>query len=399
MIFAFFHGFGLIFLWKYYKLEVKLTNVLLVVALFTFYYFTNAGESYLALLIYSWLIYFLASYALFGKLHASYHISMVVILTGLFTSTVIEGSAFEFYSYMFSFSLEHVLMVLIHISLMIGVMVVHATLSFYKELLYSSRFTIINLTVHFLVVMVHLLRDVNFLHTYAGDGDLYYYQSLFYIIFVFYLSLIVGAVFYENKRSIEQNLFKELQVKQDEIKQIVDTRPSKLLKKLKALGQGEDYETLLGETKKYMSYRKKAAHKRVLDRLSDDLLAFVTMETINKEKNVAFEVVVEQASKEALSQVHYFLEMYGIVLDNAVKAARKARLRYVKIVFHGSKVIVENTYVEDDTYFLEEKKSVRGHEERINGLKLLTYLEEESNIHVSIDVSYRVVVTLEVDYA
>ena len=399
MIFAFFHGFGLIFLWKYYKLEVKLTNVFLVVALFTFYYFTSAGESYLALLIYSWLIYFLASYALFGKLNASYHISMVVILTGLFTSTVIEGSAFEFYSYMFSFSLEHVLMVFIQISLMIGVMVVHSKLSFYKELLYSSRFTIINLTVHFLVVMVHLLRDVNFFYIYAGNGDLYYYQSLFYIIYVFYLSLIVGAVFYENKRSIEQNLFKELQVKQEEIKQIIDTRPSRLLQKLKALGQNEDYETLLNETRKYMSYRKKAAHKRVLERLSDDLLAFVTMETINKEKNVAFEVVVEQASKEALSQVHYFLEMYGIVLDNAVKAARKARLRYVKIVFNGSTVTIENTYLEEDTYFLKEKKSVRGHEERINGLKLLSYLEEESNICVSIDVSYRVVVSLEVDYA
>lgn len=399
MIFAFFHVIGLFFLVKYFQIRIKLTNVFLVVAIFAFYYFTVDGDSYLALLIYTWLVYFLATYVLFGKMHMSYHVSMVVVVTGLFTSAVIEGYAFSYYHYMFSLDVEHVLMLGIHVALMVGIMVVHGKLSFYKETLYSSRFTFINLTIHLLIVMVHLLRDLDLINHYASDIDMFYYQSLFYIIFFFYLSLLVGAVFYENKRSQEKDLFDELQAKQEDLKQIVDTRPSRLLQKLKMLGQEEEYDALFEETKKYMSYRKKTAHKRVLERLGDELLAFVTMETINKEKNVAFEVVVEKVSDVPLSQVHYFLEMYGIVLDNAVKAAKKANLRYVKVLFDGAKVVIENTYVAEDVELFESKKSLRGDEGRINGLKLLSYLENESGIRVSHEISYRVVVSLEVDYA
>jgi hypothetical protein len=211
--------------------------------------------------------------------------------------------------------------------------------------------------------------------------------------------LIVSSVFYENKRLEERDLFVELRNKQGDLKELFETKPSLFLQDLIGLADEEKYEEILKETRSYMAYRKKASHKRVLDRLNDDLLAFVTMETISKEKNIAFEVVVEKTSRQPLSSRHYFLEMYGIVLDNAVKAAKKANLRYVKILFDDARVVVENSYLQEDLEYLQEKSSSKGKENRINGLKLLDYLEEESGIAVSMDVSYRVVVSLEVDYA
>ena len=399
MIFAFFHVIGLIFLIKYYKLQVKLTNLILVVAIFVFYFLTIDDSSYLAMLFYTWLVYFLNTYILFGKMHISYHVSMIVVILGLFVSAVVEQNAFMYYRYMASFSWEHLLMMLMHLGLMILVLVVHQRITFYKESLYASRFTYINMLIHVLILMIHLLKDLDLIELYVSNVDTYYYQSLFYIVFVFYLMLIVSSVFYENKRLEERELFLELRDKQADLKELFETKPSRFLQDLIGLAAEEKYEDVLKETRSFMAYRKKVSHKRVLDRLNDDLLAFVTMETINKEKNIAFEVVVEKTSSEPLSSRHYFLEMYGIVLDNAVKAAKKANLRYVKILFEESRVVVENSYVKEDIRYLEEKISARGKENRINGLKLLEYLQEESGIAVKVDVSYRVVVRLEVDYA
>jgi len=228
---------------------------------------------------------------------------------------------------------------------------------------------------------------------------MYYYQSIFYTSFVFYLMLILSAIFYENKRATERKLFEELKIKQDDLRHLFDTKPSKLIHQMKELASNGEFDKLLEETHKYMGYRKKVSHKRVLDKLEDDLLAYVTMEVISKEKNVAFEVVVECEPKVILSKLHYFLEMYGIILDNAVDAAKKANLRYVKIVFDEDKVIVENSYVKEDVDQLVERNSLKGLSRRINGLKLLDYLEQESNINVNVDVSYRVIVSLEVNDA
>ena len=172
-----------------------------------------------------------------------------------------------------------------------------------------------------------------------------------------------------------------------------------MIEKLKECSKSKDYDALLKETSHYMGHKKKVAHKRVLDQLDDELLAYSTMETISREKAIAFEVVVEDQSTEKLSKQHCFLEMYTIVLDNAVEAAKNANLRYVKIVFGNNAVIIENTYAENDLFQLQDKVSLKGYKRRINGLKLLDYLERESNIAVSVDVSYRVIVSLEVDYA
>jgi len=399
MIFIFFHLLGLMFLIWYYKLKIRLVNLAFVIGIFAVYYFTLQDTSFVAVLIYSWAVYFLNTYILFRNVHVSYHVSITVIIVGLFANALIVQDAFYFYQYMFEASLVNVLVMVVHLLVMIGVLFVRTRLSFFRKALYVSRFTYINLFVHAQIVMIHLLKDFNIMRIYALGVDGYYYQSIFYTIFVFYLVLIVSAVFDENKRAVEQALMAELTLKQEELYYLFETRPSKLIQQMKKHASNGDYEELLKETSKYMGFRKKVAHKRVLDKLNDDLLAYVTMEVISREKDVAFEVVVQCGAETTLSKRYYFLEMYGIVLDNAVAAAMKANLRYVKIVFEKDKVIVENSFVKEDVNQLMEKNSLKGKTKRINGLKLLDYLEQESNINVNVVVSYRVIVSLEVEYA
>ncbi|MGS0972947.1 MAG: hypothetical protein ACVCEJ_06930 [Candidatus Izemoplasmataceae bacterium] len=399
MIFAFFHLFGLAFLVWFYKIKIHFINYLLIFGIFTLYYFTLQDASLLAMLIYSWAIYYINTYILTRNFHTSYHISITVIIVGLFANTLIAQDGFHYYQYMFGFSLEHVFIMSLQLGLMFMVLLIRKRLSFYKDTLYASRFTYINLFMHFQIVMIHFIRDINFVKRYTIDTDMYYYQSIFYTSFVFYLMLILSAIFYENKRATERKLFEELKIKQDDLRHLFDTKPSKLIHQMKELASNGEFDKVLEETHKYMGYRKKVSHKRVLDKLEDDLLAYVTMEVISKEKNVAFEVVVECEPKVILSKLHYFLEMYGIILDNAVDAAKKANLRYVKIVFDEDKVIVENSYVKEDVDQLIERNSLKGLTRRINGLKLLDYLEQESNINVNVEVSYRVIVSLEVNDA
>ncbi len=400
MIFAFFHLLGLVFLVWFYKIKIHLINYVLIIGIFTLYFFTLNDPSFLAMLIYSWAIYYVNTYLLFRNFHTSYHVSIIVIIVGLFANALIAGDAFYFYQYMFVFSIQNVLIMFLHLVLMFGVLIISRKLSFYKDTLYVSRFIYINLFIHFQIVMIHLIKDFDVMRQYIYHAEGYYYQSIFYSSFVFYLMLIVSAIFYENKRAVERKLFGELSAKQGDLRHLFETRPSKLISQMKELAANGEYEKILNETNKYMGYRKKVSHKRILDKLNDDLLAYVTMEVIGKEKNIAFEVVVECEPNKPLSKMHYFLEMYGIVLDNAVAAAKKAKLRYVKIVFDQHKVIVENSFVKEDVNQLVEKNSLKGHETRINGLKLLEYLEQESNINVSVDVSYRVIVSLEAeDYA
>jgi hypothetical protein len=322
-----------------------------------------------------------------------------VIITGLFMSLVVSGDALYYYQYMHIFTFENILILIGHLSLMTGVLILRKKLSFYKEPFYIKRLAYINLFVHFQIVVIHFLRDTDFINQYISYNDEYYYQSIFMTSFVFYLLMIVSSVFYENRRAEEKELFHELKLKQDDLRYLFETRPYRLIEELKELSENGEYEKVLLKTSNYMGVKKKEAHKRVLDKLDDDLLAYVTMETIHKEKNVAFEVVVENQSTRKFSKQNYFLEMYGIVLDNAVEAAKKANLRYVKIVFDEDKVIVENSYTEDDALQLKDKVSLKGYNRRINGLKLLSYLEEESNIQISVEISYRVIVSLEVEYA
>lgn len=236
-------------------------------------------------------------------------------------------------------------------------------------------------------LLIFAIHDFGYYHSLGLNSSLFY-TFLFYITALVYVTSIALIYVYYKQYVKEATIKTSLVTYSEEIDAINNQFQMKIMHVLKSYSDSSDMLAMKDYTQHYLDKNFIFAQRQRLKGIKDEQVILLINERIKKYSNVSFEITNRNFTLEHISSVEkYFLEMFGIILDNAVESAVKSEGKRVEIIFSESNVIVKNTFTMDDLIHFTEKTSNKGNAKRVNGLKLLEYLNSKSDIILLSDVS------------
>lgn len=116
--------------------------------------------------------------------------------------------------------------------------------------------------------------------------------------------------------------------------------------------------------------------------LNDDILESYIINKLNVNSNVIYKINSLEPTQGFTKYNKYFFEVFGILFDNAYEAASNSEGKYLELSIFSDSIRIKNSYNVNDLSSLKEKSSLKGDKDRLNGLKIIDYLLQQSDLTV-----------------
>jgi len=215
--------------------------------------------------------------------------------------------------------------------------------------------------------------------------DYLVYLIVMMLIMIF-LAGIVTNIMLENIRSQKGFYINEISNSEHNLALLLNTMENQRIDYVHQLLINNDYDTAIEYIDFYLINQTKNLKNLVeIKELKNEILItfFETKLQLLKELNLSVDIRCS-LEKINLTENKYFLEILGIIIDNAIEASFKSNQKYIylKVFKIDDNQIIEitNSALQEDIFNLTQKISKKGNIQRKNGLKLLDMLLEDSSI-------------------
>lgn len=246
-----------------------------------------------------------------------------------------------------------------------------------KMLTFMNKSSIYILVVLFVFLLLH---EIGYMETLGIDPDVFY-QLAFTIVYLFMVGNYVMAYLYYGQLNKSEVVLGELEYKYNDLAKISSNEKIKIIRDLRSLALLKDFDKILEYTEVYRGTVYSSKGHVDLEGIQDDYLSLVIQHKMNIFSDIHFVLDIEDFEVSNVStEEEHFLEVFTIILDNAVEAALRSSEKIVRLLFKGTKITVSNTYNFEDLELFYSKESSKGDTGRINGLQLLSPLLEQSEL-------------------
>ena len=266
---------------------------------------------------------------------------------------------------------------------------------------YSYTLELIMLILATIILFVSvILLDLKALNYIPGEVS-----GFVYIIVLLYISLYaIGSIvsgMYNYIMTTEKKLQKDIDHQKSKLSQVLSSQENHSIEFLVGLIEAKNYDKALEYTEKILEEKHQTSAKAIkLTNIENKVLKDFLQGKICNVYNIDIHLNIEKPIKSFdITRNKYAFEILGIIIDNAIEASMKSHEKIISITIEETEdqeVMFEitNSYNEHSRINLENKKSDKGDETRMNGLKILDVLLKRSSVYViksiSEVVSYKV---------
>ena len=247
---------------------------------------------------------------------------------------------------------------------------------------YEVGFGIIFIT---MLLIPTIITDLSINDIISIPVDYLVYLIVMMLIMIF-LAGIVTNIMLENIRSQKGFYINEISNSEHNLALLLNTMENQRIDYVHQLLINNDYDTAIEYIDFYLINQTKNLKNLVeIKELKNEILItfFETKLQLLKELNLSVDIRCS-LEKINLTENKYFLEILGIIIDNAIEASFKSNQKYIylKVFKIDDNQIIEitNSALQEDIFNLTQKISKKGNIQRKNGLKLLDMLLEDSSI-------------------
>lgn len=247
---------------------------------------------------------------------------------------------------------------------------------------HRSIIIIVNLSSFGLILYYHLFYDIKFLDQYAITTN-NLYKAVFLILILFYYQLFIAIKYYYEIAIKNQKLNDEMIRNSIEFEELSKQQSYAMLDRLRNYLNKNDFENIFNMTQEYLLQNDNNLKSNSFRNLENLYLSNYLQKLLHANPDVNFNLEISHKDTlKKFNQEKYYLEMIGIIIDNAVHASSKSTDKIVRFVVTNNSIKVINSFHQNDVVDLLSSSSKKGSRDRINGLKLLKHISKKSDISI-----------------
>jgi hypothetical protein len=328
-------------------------------------------------------IYFLTSFVILKDFFIA-ALTSVYHLIGIMTSIVlIPGSdIWLFHDYLYVFNFENLFIVILSNSILF-ILILYSKKMFEDEnRFHRSIIIFVNFATFGLILYYHFFNDIRILDQYYITGNKLF-KSVFLIVVVFYYQLFIAVKYYYEIITKNKIMNEEMIRNSIEFENLSKQQSYDILDQIRNYLNENNFEKISNITDEFLIQNDACLKSKSFRNLENLYLSNYLQKTLEENPEVTFSVEINhKETMQKFNKEKYFLEIIGIILDNAIYASKQSKDKIVRLIVSDNSIKVINSYHKDDLTNLVSDSSKKGNKNRINGLKLLKHITKKSDITV-----------------